>query len=410
MKSIVTRVLIVVFAASFSLYAHASETNGTIDATNKYAWGENVGWVNFAPQNNSTYSGLVITDTAVTGYGWSKEFGWINFSPTNSGQGVINTSEGHLSGKAWISSLGWLDMSGVTINASGKFTGTAGTEGGSVGRVSFDCTNCNVVTDWRPVSVRKVITIGSGGCVPGTSCGSILPPPPNSNQTPPATTINTTASGNTFQTDSNTKNERKGTQSNDYVESHDTPLIIQPYQHGLLTYDFGNGVGVSISVPKGASTETLTIEVSVSPAIPGDDGPFTYIFGGVKFNIIAKNSHGDVVHNFSAPILISLLLPENMKAEKDLGVYWKDTTLNEWVQVPGVVFTDTTALFSVDHLTLFALIKAKNLPDKIPLGATAGGTPSGGYLNKNVVWILIIILLGVIYWLYYKQNRRQHKH
>ena len=161
------RSLIIFLIIFFVFRVYASESVGTINSSNKYAWGENIGWVNFAPQNGNTYTGLTITDTSVTGYAWSNEFGWINFSPSNSGQGVLNTTSGNLSGQAWVASLGWLNMSGVSINSSGKFTGTAGVQGSDVGRISFDCTNCNVTTDWRPLSARTATNQPSGGTIPG---------------------------------------------------------------------------------------------------------------------------------------------------------------------------------------------------------------------------------------------------
>ena len=74
--------------------ALASETNGTIP-DDRYAWGENMGWVNFGCDNCS----VAVTDSAVTGYAWNENYGWINLSPTNGG--VTNNSEGNLGGDAW---------------------------------------------------------------------------------------------------------------------------------------------------------------------------------------------------------------------------------------------------------------------------------------------------------------------
>jgi len=137
----------------------ASTTNGTIDSTYKYAWSDQIGWINFAPTSNgTTYAGLIITDSSVTGYAWSKEYGWINFGPfqNNTDGGVKNTSAGVLSGYAWSKSLGWINFSGVVISMSGQFTGKA--QGDLVGTINFDltqCTNCGVETDWRPINFRE---------------------------------------------------------------------------------------------------------------------------------------------------------------------------------------------------------------------------------------------------------------
>lgn len=160
----------IVFSFSFTLLlllagpALASETVGTINASHAYAWGENIGWINLAPTNSSDeYVGLTITDSGLTGYGWSSKYGWINFQPSNSSQGVSNTTAGSLSGSAWVSGLGWLDLSGISIGENGVFAGTVGSTGSTVGRVTFDCDNCSVQTDWRPTSARTATGSGSEG-------------------------------------------------------------------------------------------------------------------------------------------------------------------------------------------------------------------------------------------------------
>jgi hypothetical protein len=157
--------LIIVISAVFLPLAVslASTTNGTIDTNYKYAWGENLGWVNFG----CDYCNVQVTDSGITGYAWSRQYGWINLSPTNGG--VTNTSEGVLGGNAWSSNLGWITFSGATINSSGKFTGTAGTSGSKAGRISFDCANCNVATDWRPASARTSSETTGGGTGGGGS-------------------------------------------------------------------------------------------------------------------------------------------------------------------------------------------------------------------------------------------------
>ncbi|MFC1775652.1 hypothetical protein ACFLY0_02275 [Patescibacteria group bacterium] len=151
---------------SWTQFVYASETNGTIDASYKYAWGENTGWINMKPDNGDA---ITITDSAITGYAWSSVGGWINFSPTNGG--VTNTSEGVLGGNAWSSQKGWISMTGITIGSDGKFTGTAGTLGSNAGRITFSCDNCDVRTDWRPESSRTTTTTTGGGGPPSSGDG-----------------------------------------------------------------------------------------------------------------------------------------------------------------------------------------------------------------------------------------------
>lgn len=155
----------------WTLPAMASETDGTVSPTEKYAWGENMGWINFAPTNGSNYVGVEVTDTQVKGYAWSGDYGWINFNPSSSGQGVTNTPSGQLGGYAWSASLGWVSMSGVTIDANGKFNGVAGVQSLPAGRINFNCTSCNVKTDWRPLSARSSGNSG-GSSGPGGVVGN----------------------------------------------------------------------------------------------------------------------------------------------------------------------------------------------------------------------------------------------
>ena len=76
---------------------------GTIDGSHRYAWGENVGWIDFG----SAEGGVVINDDYLTGYAWGENIGWIslNCSNTDSCNAVSyyvhNTSSGQLSGYAW---------------------------------------------------------------------------------------------------------------------------------------------------------------------------------------------------------------------------------------------------------------------------------------------------------------------
>jgi len=133
----------------------ASQTEGTIDGTYKYAWGENIGWLNFACEKCN----VVVTDSSLSGYVWSSNYGWINLNPNTSG--VKNTAEGILSDFAWSSNLGWINFNGVTIDSNGNFIGYATIKSNN-SIINFNCANMNscssadfkVKTDWRPASVR----------------------------------------------------------------------------------------------------------------------------------------------------------------------------------------------------------------------------------------------------------------
>jgi len=135
----------------------ASTEVGTISDGYGYAWGNNSGWFNFDTEQGA----VVVRDASLSGYFWSENFGWVNLSPP--GSGVSNNDEGTLAGYAWGENTGWINFSGVIINSSGQFTGTA--SGDITGTVSFDCGSCVVKTDWRPKSSRSgsVVEVIGGG-------------------------------------------------------------------------------------------------------------------------------------------------------------------------------------------------------------------------------------------------------
>lgn len=141
---------IMVFATlAFTPVASASPTDGTIDASDRYAWSENTGWIDFGTVNGNVH----VTDAGLSGSALSENIGWIVLD------GVENDAEGNLSGYAWGENVGWIKFDpangGVTISDSGVFSGSA--LGENIGWIVFDTDN-PVTTDWRPASTR-----GGGG-------------------------------------------------------------------------------------------------------------------------------------------------------------------------------------------------------------------------------------------------------
>jgi len=53
--------------------------------TYKYAWGENIGWLNFACDNCK----VLVTDGGLSGDAWSRQYGWINLNPNFSGVKIM---------------------------------------------------------------------------------------------------------------------------------------------------------------------------------------------------------------------------------------------------------------------------------------------------------------------------------
>lgn len=142
--------LIVLFCL-LSLFLPISDALAeSVLSSHKYAWSDNVGYINF--------EGVFVNDSALSGYAWSANKGFINFSPALGG--VLNDSNGNLSGAAWGEQLGWIDFDNVSINEDGKFSGTA--FGTLVGTITFDCPNyCDVETDWRKNSLPSISSSSS---------------------------------------------------------------------------------------------------------------------------------------------------------------------------------------------------------------------------------------------------------
>ena len=86
----------------------ASQTEGAIEDIYKYAKGvDDPGvLVNFNLFTGSL--GVIVTDTDLKGFAWGNKIGWINLSPSNGG--VLNDTEGTLSGYAVSESGGWWKM------------------------------------------------------------------------------------------------------------------------------------------------------------------------------------------------------------------------------------------------------------------------------------------------------------
>ena len=126
---------------------------GTVLSSNKYAWSNNVGYINF--------ENVIVENSALSGYAWSTNKGLIKFNPALGG--VLNDGTGNLSGSAWGEQLGWIDFDNVSINGTtGKFSGTA--SGALVGTITFDCPNyCDVQTDWRQAVSSQVVPPSGGG-------------------------------------------------------------------------------------------------------------------------------------------------------------------------------------------------------------------------------------------------------
>ena len=92
----------------------------TIDPFNQYAFGANIGWLDWSGGSGQTATGAVIGEYVCSGYIYSANIGWINLGsglPANRIQyqnnsatdfGVNQDGLGNLSGYAYGANIGWI--------------------------------------------------------------------------------------------------------------------------------------------------------------------------------------------------------------------------------------------------------------------------------------------------------------
>lgn len=160
------------FLGIFNL-ALASGTTGSIDNSHRYAWSENLGWIDFG----SSQGNVQVTDSELTGYAWLENGGWLNLNPSQGG--VSNTVNGELSGYAWGENIGWVNFNptngGVTIDSNGYFSGYAWGE--NTGWIIFNCSDENtcasvdykVKTDWITKACGNGLVEGDEECDDGNT-------------------------------------------------------------------------------------------------------------------------------------------------------------------------------------------------------------------------------------------------
>ena len=107
----------------------------TIDPIHKYAYGANIGWMDWSGGTGETANGAVIGAYVCSGYIYSANVGWINLgsgSPANgiqyqnnsaSDYGVNQDGLGNLRGYAYGANIGWLNFESTGAPAVNMITG-----------------------------------------------------------------------------------------------------------------------------------------------------------------------------------------------------------------------------------------------------------------------------------------------
>jgi len=146
------------------------DAQSTINATNKYAYAANLGWVN---ARGDTTNGVVIGEYVCSGYAYAANVGWINFGSGSAANGVYYSNSsasdfgvnqdgtGRLRGYAYGANIGWInfeDTGNPTVNLlTGQLTGYA--YSANCGWISLADTNVVVYTD---IIRRGLSTAGDG--------------------------------------------------------------------------------------------------------------------------------------------------------------------------------------------------------------------------------------------------------
>jgi hypothetical protein len=102
-----------------------ASAQSTVNATNRFAWSANTGWINLRP---STADGVVAGEFVLSGYAWAANTGWMHLgdgTPANrirysntsvSDFGVNHDGAGNLTGFAWSANTGWVNLSWAGLN------------------------------------------------------------------------------------------------------------------------------------------------------------------------------------------------------------------------------------------------------------------------------------------------------
>jgi len=144
------------FSITTTLFAATS-----INATNQYTYGANMGWMNWRGDTNN---GAVIGEFVCSGYIYAANVGWINLGSGFPGDrvhyqnnsatdfGVNHDGEGNLRGYAWGANIGWIkfeDSGAPTVDLkTGNLTGHA--YSANCGWISLSNAFATVRTDTIP--------------------------------------------------------------------------------------------------------------------------------------------------------------------------------------------------------------------------------------------------------------------
>ncbi len=185
-----------VLLSTFYFLDSVSFAATNIDSTYRWAWNDNIGWIDFYSTNNVNAS-----SSQLSGYA-SSSVGFIALDCATSPNGnicatsnfkVSNDGSGNLSGWAWNDAIGWISFDSATASSSyfyqvsispttGVFSGWAWND--LVGWFSFNCSDLNicgssdykVLTSWRAgqTTANLISSIFDTGAASGVALNTIM--------------------------------------------------------------------------------------------------------------------------------------------------------------------------------------------------------------------------------------------
>ncbi|MDD3284546.1 MAG: hypothetical protein PHZ07_03045, partial [Patescibacteria group bacterium] len=214
----------------------------------------------------------------------------------------------------------------------------------NIGYISMNCSNTNtcddnnykVSTDWIPKSARP-----SSGSTGGGWNGSTIVTPPT-------------------------------------IPTYST--TVTPANGGTLNYTFTDNSSITVVVPANTVISNTTITVSEG-SLSTDNTPNSstgaFMIGNSIFNISAIDINNSSITSFTNNLTISITLSSIPSDTSNLGVYYYDTTLDSWILVENAVFDTVTnkVVFTVNHLTKFAIFNITGVPDTIDTNDVESSIP-----------------------------------
>jgi hypothetical protein len=109
--------------------AGIARAQSNVDPTDKLAWGENVGWLNWRDAGNPAGAqGVRVHNSYLSGFIWAENVGWINLGDGVPANGIeyanangadfgVNreTATNELFGLAWGENVGWINFDGGAL-------------------------------------------------------------------------------------------------------------------------------------------------------------------------------------------------------------------------------------------------------------------------------------------------------